>query len=190
MKKKRIIIGLTGYIAAGKGIAADLLKNEFGFTHYAFVDRVREAAYASGHRDTSREVLQEVGSDMQKRFGGDIFAKMIAGIMWAEQPERAVIEAIRNPQEYAFLAQHTYFLMLAITAPFELRFARMCLRKRPGDPKTIDEFYAIDQRDRGIGQDLLETQVDRCVGLADYTLENKGTREEFEIQIRDLLAIL
>lgn len=190
MRKKRIIIGLTGYIAAGKGTAADLLKSEFGFAHYSFVDRVREAAYASGHREPSREVLQAAGSDMQKRFGGDIFAKMIAGMMWAEQPERAVVEAIRNPQEFAFLAQHPYFRMLAVIAPFELRFARMCLRKRPGDPETIHEFYAIDQRDRGIGQDLLESQVDRCVQLADYTLENKGTREEFEGQIRDFLAIL
>ncbi|MBI2056433.1 MAG: dephospho-CoA kinase [Candidatus Sungbacteria bacterium] len=190
MRKKRIVIGLTGFIAAGKGTVVELLKNEFGFTGYSTSDRVREAARAAGSKNPTRELMQAIGNEMQERFGGDIFAKIIAGMIWAEQNDHVVVDSIRHPEEYVFFAQYPYFVMLAVTAPFEERFRRVQSRSRAGDPKTIQEFYAIDQRDQGVGQDLSGQQVKRCVELADYTLENKDTREEFEQQVRDFLALL
>ncbi len=189
MSKRRIIIGVTGYIAAGKGTFTDILKNEFGFAYSAFVDRVRELA-AMQFKELTRENLQYTGNHTQKLFGPDVFARLIAAQIWAEQKEKVVVECIRNPQEYAFLAQHPDFFMVAVTAPLAVRFARLQARNREGDPKTLQEFFVVDQRDRGIGQDLSGQQVDRCIGLAEFKFENSSTKEEFETQVRDFIKLL
>lgn len=189
MRKQRIIIGVTGYIAAGKGTFTDIVRNEFGFGYYAIVDRVREFA-AMQFKELTRENLQYTGNHVQKLFGPDIFARLIAAQIWADQKEKVVVESIRNPQEYAFLAQRPDFFMVAVTAPLEIRFARLQRRNREGDPKTLQEFFIADQRDRGIGQDLSGQQVDRCIGLAEFTFENSGTKEDFETQVRDFINLL
>lgn len=187
MQKKSSVIGLTGQIASGKSEVANTLTIEFGFTCYSLSDRVREMA--AFYRETvTRKILQSIGDEMRHMMGGDIFARLTTALVWAEAKNRVVIDGIRNPSEVEFLKKHPHFVLIAVLAPREIRFERMKARARPSDPKTLEEFVALDDRDMGVGhQDKLGQQVGRCITMADYVLENNGTIETFQSLIWETL---
>lgn len=188
MKKRRLVVGLTGQIASGKGEVVTLLQREFGFTSYSLSDRVREMA--AHYRETvTRKLLQNIGDEVRHMLGGDIFARLTAALIWAEAKERVAIDGIRNPGEVEFLQKHPGFILIGITAPREIRFERMKARMRPSDPQTLEEFAALDDRDMGVGQEDLGQQVGRCISMADYLFENNDTLETFQADIRETIEI-
>ncbi|MBI3335598.1 MAG: AAA family ATPase [Candidatus Portnoybacteria bacterium] len=186
MRKKRIIIGLTGFIASGKGSAADIVKNEFGFAYYSLSDQVRQMAKYYGNQVT-REILQSIGDEMRHMLGGDILAKLTAALIWAEAKDHAVIDGIRNPHEVEFLRQNPYFKLIAVVAESKVRFERLLKRGRPSDPKTFEDFIIMDDRDQGMGQNDLGQQVKKCVDMADYVLDGNGLLKDFQKRVRTLV---
>ena len=67
------VVGLTGPIAGGKSVAAELFRKELGFVYFSLSDRVREAAKARGLKDAKREELQNIGDEYRKNFGKSAF---------------------------------------------------------------------------------------------------------------------
>ncbi|VVC71889.1 Dephospho-CoA kinase [uncultured archaeon] len=152
-----MIIGLTGENCAGKGTVASYLVRK-SFQMFSLSDVIREELAAEG-KEATRETLIGKGNELRKKFGPGILAKRVAAK--TKQGENYVIDSIRNPAEVEELRKLECFTLIHISAPPELRFERMKKREREGDPRTIEAFKAIEEKElRGkdpSGQMLLET---------------------------------
>lgn len=174
-----MIIGLTGTKASGKQKIADLLK-ERGFFYDSTSDRVREEAKKRRGDDkyTTKE-LQDVGNDLRDKYGLDILARRTLDRVRTD--DCAVIDGIRNLGEIAFLRKNApEFYLVSVDAPRELRFQRLKGRGRESDPKTWEEFLAMDERDLGKGEEKSGQQTYQCMQEADYFVQNIGSLSDLQ----------
>lgn len=172
-----MIIGLTGANASGKGEAAEYLKSK-GFEYYSLSDILREEARLKGIAP-SRENLIRLGNELRKKNGPSVLADL--AIKKAPVKKDYVIDSIRNPFEIKALKKLKGFTLLGIDAPVELRFKRIVARKRPGDPKTLEEFKEKEKREN-IASDTNQ-QLDYCLKLADKLILNDSTIENLHKKI-------
>lgn len=175
------LIGLTGLNGAGKGEAAKHLMT-LGYAYYSLSDILREELAARGE-PASRDDLIRVGNELRARYGPDVLA------LWTLRKlrpgGRAVIDSIRNSREVAALRRQPGFVLVAIEAPAEVRFARVQARGRNESAATLEEFLAKENEERRGGE--ASQQLDACLALADIRIENTGTLEELHRRLEEAL---
>lgn len=172
-----MIVGLTGKNAAGKGEIAAHLK-EKGFVSFSLSDALREEATRQG-KDHSREVLIKLGTKMREKFGNGILAKRVnekISKLKQQGKKDFVLDSIRNPGEIKELRKNKDFILVAVHTDAKIRFERLLKRGRIGDAKTFEEFLEHEKKENnneGYGQ-----QLDKCIEMADATINSNGTIEE------------
>jgi dephospho-CoA kinase len=176
----RLVIGLTGPNAAGKGEAARYLAS-LGFTSHSLSDVIREEAAARGLAPI-RENLIRLGNELRRAGGAGVLAERILDRLTG----RDVVDSIRNPAEVEVLRRDPGFVMLRIEAPLETRYARAAARARPGDGTTLEEFARREERERST--DPRDQQIHRTIEMAEATVENSGTLEDLQAAINRFLA--
>jgi dCMP deaminase len=184
-----MIIGLTGTLASGKGALAQFLK-EKGFAYFSFGDEIREIAKQNGI-ELTRKNLQDLGNKLRKELGGGAIAERICGKIKTGGYENAVVDSIRSPYEIEVLRKMSDFFLVGVDAPWMIRFERIKNRNRESDPKTPEEFLAIEKRDMG-EEDEMGQQVAKCMRLVDLRFNNDGsledTKKKVEILYGDILS--
>jgi len=179
-----MLIGLTGRNAAGKGEVARYLQRK-SFYYYSLSDAIREEIRARGEEPT-RERLIIVGNELRQRYGSNILAERILAKI--EDDKHYVIDSIRNPAEVEAFRAAKHFKLIRIEAPAETRFRRILSRQRESDPKTLDEFIALENREAegdDTSQNLVKVEL-----MADYSLVNDSSLEKLYPQIDQLLIKL
>ncbi|MCK9595866.1 dephospho-CoA kinase [Candidatus Pacearchaeota archaeon] len=174
-------IGLTGSVAAGKGAVADFLK-EKGFEYISLSNELRGIA-KERNIEITRKNLQDLGNQLREEQGAGVLALLVHHRIINDKYNKAIIDGIRNPYEVEELRKLDNFYLISIDAPREKRFERMLLRNRESDPKTFEEFLAVDARDKGIGEKETGQGVAKCMAMANYSIINNGTLEELNEQI-------
>jgi dCMP deaminase len=177
-----MIIGLTGKNGGGKGEAAKFL-SERGFRTLSLSDILREEAERRG-KPVTREFLVELGNELRGEHGAGILAERIFARL---DPEKNyVIDSIRNPAEVRVFRRRRDFILANIQAPQRLRFERLRLRGRENDPRTYDDFLALEAKEAK-SPDANAQQLDQTAALADVTLENGGPLKELQEKVKRLL---
>jgi len=161
-----LVLGLTGPNASGKGEVASHLASA-GFTVHSLSDIVREEA-AARSLPPEREHLIRIGNLLRREQGAGVLAERLLPRLGG----REVVDSIRNPAEVEVLRRCPVFHLLAVAAPVQVRFERSVLRKRPGDPKTLDEFINRE-REENLA-DAHRQQLEATFALADRVMENDG----------------
>ncbi len=179
-----MIIGLTGSLAAGKGVVSGFLKKQ-GFVYLSLSDELREIAKEK-KIELTRENLQDLGNQMREERGTGILAKLITDKIRNQKYIKAVVDGIRNPAEIAELEKLDNYFLVSVDAPEEIRFRRLIARNRESDPKTLEDFLKVDARDKGIGEKETGQSVGKCMTKADFTLINEGTIEEINRKVEEL----
>jgi dCMP deaminase len=180
-----MIIGLTGKNSAGKGEVANFLVRS-GYEYYSLSDSLREELSSRGH-ETSRENLIAIGNELRSKYGAGVLAERILRKIRVDA--HAAVDSIRNPFEVEVLRRRKDFFLLSIEADPEVRFQRTVSRKRPGDPKTFDEFMDVERREASTS-DPTTQQMDKTAELADAVVFNNGTVEELADQLRQVIGAL
>lgn len=175
----KIVFGLTGPNAAGKGEVADCLRRH-GFTVHSLSDVVREEAAARG-LPPEREHLIRIGNLLREEGGAGILARRILPRLG----DRDVVDSIRSPGEVEVLRGLPSFVLLAVGAPQEVRFRRALARGRPGDPRTLEEFQARERQENAA--DPWSQQLDATFRLADRVLDNDGGLDRLGQAVERLL---
>ena len=168
-----MIIGLTGKNAAGKGEIADHLKSK-GFVYFSLSDALRDEATKQS-LDHSRDTLIRLGTEMREKHGNDILAKRINEKI-KQNKGNFVVDSIRNPGEVEDLRKNDSFILIGVHADAKMRFERLMKRGRAGDSRTFEEFMEHEKKENnneGAGQ-----QLDKCLEMADKTIDSNGTIEE------------
>ena len=170
-----MIIGLTGKNAAGKGELAKHIQDK-GFVYFSLSDALRDEA-AKQKLNHSRETLIRLGTEMREKFGNGILAKRInEKISILKTKDNFVVDSIRNPGEIEELRKNSDFILIAVHTDAKIRFERLIRRGRIGDAQTFEEFEEHEKKENnneGSGQ-----QLDKCIDIADKTINSNGTIEE------------
>ncbi len=178
MKKTARLIGLTGTNASGKGEVARFFKKK-GYAYFSLSDLLREELMKKG-KEASRDNLIHIGNRLREKFRADVLAvrvmKRIKG--------KAVIDSIRNPEEIRYLRRQKDFILLAVDAAVELRYARAKKRGRVESASTLQEFMAKEAEEMSYlptGQ-----QLQKCMQMADITIINDSTLENLYLKLEKL----
>lgn len=169
-----MIIGLTGKNASGKGEAVKFLA-ERGFISYSLSDVIRDELKKAG-KQVTRANLVEMGNKLRYEGGAGILAEKISSKI---DPNRNyVIDSIRNPSEIRTLRKSGDFKLLDIVAKAEIRFERLRERRRENDPTTFEEFLKVEELEAR-SEDGNHQQIEECQKMADHTLHNDDSLEQF-----------
>jgi dephospho-CoA kinase len=179
----QLTIGIVGPIASGKGEAIKIL-GRHGFSTLSLSDIIRAELKQLG-KEITRTNLQDHGNYLRQTYGAHILAQrahaQLTGV------PRVAIESIRNPAEVIYLKANLKAIIIAITAPIELRTQWLLDRHRREDPVNIASIKQSLQRDLGVGESSTGQQVIATQHLADYTIINDGSLLKLTKTLNSLL---
>jgi dephospho-CoA kinase len=180
MKTPPRLIGLTGTNGAGKGEAAAYFRTR-GYAYFSLSDVIREELRERGE-PASRDNLIRTGNELRDRFGPDVLTRRTIDKVGAAG--QAVIDSIRNLQEVAYLRRQDGFVLLAIDAPIEVRFARVAVRGRDESAPDLEAFRKKEEEERSGG--AAGQQLEACMAAADRRIINDGTIPELRRQLEEV----
>jgi len=173
------IIGLTGTNGAGKGEAAAFFMRH-GYAFFSLSDLLREEL-KKRDREITRNNLIRIGNDLREKYGADILARRIM----EKVRGKSIIDSIRNPREASFLKRKKGFVLIAVDAPAEIRYARVMQRGRDESARSLKAFLAKEQEEI-TGPDAGQ-QLRRCMKMADYAVINDGGLDAFHRKLEKFL---
>jgi len=176
-----MILGLTGTNASGKGMFCSILKEHYGFAVHSLADPLREEAASLGIEPSTKNLIA-LGNEMREKYGAGALAKLILKRL---PKGDVVLDSIRNPAEVAVLRELPDFVLIALDAPLKVRYEREHARGRVGNAKSFEEWLAIEKMEDE--ENPRHLQVHLCMDLADYTLQNDGTKNELKKKIDEVL---
>jgi len=180
MNTRPRLIGLTGTNGAGKGEAAVYFATK-GYACFSLSDVIREELRERGE-PVSRDNLIRAGNELRRRFGADVLARRTMDKIG--KGGRAVIDSIRNASEIAYLRKQGGFVLLAIDAPVEVRFARVAARGRDESAGDLEAFRKKEDEERAGGAGA--QQLEASMAAADRLIVNDGTLEEFRRKLEEV----
>lgn len=179
-----MIIGLTGTNGAGKGTVAEFLKS-LGYSYNSLSDAIRDELASLG-LEASRENLIAAGNRLRETFGPAILAQRI--LQKLDRENNHIVDSVRNPHEVEALRERNDFFLIAVDAPIELRFQRCQARGRNESAATLQEFAAIENREKG--GEKTSQQIDNCMAMADFSIINDGSMDQMDDKVRALLETM
>lgn len=180
----KIIIGLVGEAAAGKGTVAAYLVEKYGAKTFAFSTAMKDCVKRL-HLPLSRENLTAFSELTRKTYGEDLYAKVVAEDCREAAGDMLVVDGIRRPADVTNLKTLPGFHMLYVTAPVEVRWQRARLRgeKATEANMTLEEFKK---------EELLPTEVEikTIGGGAEFTVDNSGKMDELYTSTESIIEYI
>ena len=180
-----MIIGITSFLAAGKGTVSEMLK-EKDFEVHSCSDIIREECREQ-NIEITRDNLQKVGNELREKYGPNILAERLATKIKKDLTKNYVVESIRTPPEIEELKQLSGFTLVFIDANSRIRYERA--KDRLKEKEHVDSYDAFMKSEQ---KELESTnpnsqQLLKCKELSEFTLENNDTIENLKAQVNDLL---
>lgn len=176
------VVGVVGYPASGKGEFSQIAAEQ-GIPVVVMGDMIRSKVIKDGLALTDANIGAAARS-LRGELGMDAVAILTAEEIRKLSAEIVVIDGIRGDAEVVyFRSVFNDFSLLAITADFETRLLRMKNRGRSDDTATPETLRSRDKREESFG-------LARAISLADTSIENESTRDEFISRIRSYLENL
>jgi len=174
------LIAFVGMPASGKSEAAAIAKN-IGIPVINMGDIVREETAKRGLAPTD-ENIGGTGTALRSEEGMDVISRRCVPRILNIKTCVVVVDGTRNINEIEYFKKEfgSDFKLIAIHAPFDIRFERVRKRARSDDMNNIEELKRRDEREKGWG-------LDKAIEKADITVDNTGTIENFQKQIKQLL---
>ena len=179
-----LIIGITGTLGAGKGTVVEYLVNEKGFSHYSVRAFLQEEIGRRGMPD-NRDSMVLVANELRKLHGPSYVTDQLY-FRAARLGKNCVIESIRTPGEIDSLKKKGEFFLFAVDAEPLIRYRRISERKSETDHVSFETFTSNEAREMNTS-DPNKQNLQACIGMADYTLNNDGTREALFRQVESIL---
>ena len=182
---KRIVIGLVGGPATGKGEISRLLAKK-GFYRFSLSDVLRELARVKGLPVTRRN-LTDIANNLRAKKSPDYLALEAVKRLKKLNKEKIVIESIRHPEEVKTLQRELGAFIIGVRMPLEKRWDLIRERARTGDPKTHSEFLKlIESEEGGKGADT-NIQVGFALDGCDVIIENNSSIEDLDGKVIKIL---
>jgi len=178
-----MIIGITGTLGAGKGTVADYLLKK-GFKHYSVRDFLIEEVLKR-NLNPVRENMVSVANELRAQHGPAYLVEQLYLRAKSEGGD-CVIESIRCPGEVEALKGKEDFILFAVDADIETRYARIVGRESTTDQISFDEFIRQEEREMA-SSDPNKQNIRKCIEMADYSFKNDWTIEELHKKVEIVL---
>ena len=181
---QKIIIGLFGPIASGKGEAKRYLQEKYGATEHRFSTMLRDLLTRM-HVEHTRQNIQDVSTILRQRFGEDLLAKVLTEDVKNDNHDLIVIDGIRRMADIRYLQELPGFTLIAIDAEEKSRYERVIKRnENTGDSeKSFTDFQKEENAET-------ELSIPEVMAQARVRFENNGSLPEFLERIDKLLSDL
>ncbi len=173
-----IIVILLGFQGSGKDVGLDFLETEENFVRCSASDYLREEARLQ-ELPSDYDSLKDIGDSIRGEEGEGAVVRRAVERLIQNGARRIAVGSVRMVQELLGLKENYTTFTMVVEAPIELRRKRVFERNREGDPKTLEEFRRRDLIDKRDGFEL-----DKLFKLADITIKNRGTLDEYHENIR------
>ena len=177
MKK---IIGLVGEIGSGKDTFCGYVKENYKDVYvFRFSDSLTEILKMF-FDSVKREDQQWLGEILRERFGKDILFKAI--LRKADKIDEGIIvlNGVRKEGETKTIKENGGKIVY-ITADQKLRWERVRIRKEKADDDVPFEKFVE------MGKAEAELQITTVGAMADFKLENNGSKEEFYKKVKEII---
>jgi len=180
----KIIIGLTGRIACGKGVIKKYLIENYHAKDYRFSTILRDILDRL-HVEKSRENLQDLSTIVRHHFGENVLANAMALDIQDDSTEFIVIDGIRRMADIENLREMNGFKLIRVVADEKTRFDRVVKRnENPGDDqKTMAEFLAEEQAEA-------EATIPEVMSHADFEIINDSTLDDLAERVDDIINLI
>ena len=177
----KIVLGIAGEIAAGKGTVAGYIVEKKGGSSHRFSTMLRDVARRV-YLEENRENLQKISTMLREYFGSSVLSKTIYHDVENDEHEIIVIDGVRRIEDTEFLRTLPGFKLVYIDAEMEKRFERITKRGENVDDnsKTFDEFKKDHEREA-------ESEIRKLKDRADAIIDNNGDFESLYGQIDRLI---
>lgn len=181
MNKKKVIIGLTGQIACGKGVIKKFLIDHYHASDYRFSTILRDVLVRLDI-EQSRENIQRMSTMLRKNFGEDLLAKVMAKDVEKDEHHFIVIDGIRRLADIKYLRDVHGFFLISVEASEEIRHQRVIERnENPGDDKKTFADFLKDQQEES------ESEIPKTMSQADFIIDNNKSWDDLWDQIHELV---
>ncbi len=180
MKK---LIGLTGEMGSGKDTFCEYIKQNYPNVFvYRFSDALTEILRMF-FNSVKREDQQWLGETLRNRFGKDILLKAL--IKKANKVEEGIVilNGVRKEGEVTAIRENGGKIIY-ITADQKLRWERVRIRKEKADDDVPFEKFVE------MGKAEAELQIPVVGQMADFKIENNGSKELFYQEIKKIIKII
>ena len=181
MAENKIIIGIVGEIASGKGAITKYVLEKYQATEYRFSDILRDILERV-HLDVVRKNLASLSLGLREYYGQDILAYALAQDIKNDNGQLIVLDGIRREADLKYLKEMDNFVLVYVEADMKLRYERLIGRNEKQDDKmkTFEEFKNDHKLET-------ETTIKELKNIADVTIDNNGTLEELYGQVDKII---
>jgi len=182
--KNKIILGLAGEMASGKGAVTDFIVKNHNAKNFRFSTILRDISNRL-YLEETRENLQKMSTVLRENFGQDVLSLAIAKEVKNSEDEILVIDGVRRLSDIKFLKDLLGFKLIYIEADIEKRFQRISVRGENSDDntKTFEQFKKELEQES-------ETQIRGLKNDADYIINNNGSFEELHNRVDEIIKQL
>jgi len=173
----KLIIGLVGPIASGKGTVKEYIVNKY---------KAEDCRFSSILRDVLKRLSLEINRDnminlstiLRQSFGQDLLAKVISQDVKNMNTDVVVVDGVRRVDDVKYLKDLEGFVLLGIDAEPSIRYKRLVIRNENvgDDKKTYEEFLADHNKET-------ELTIPPIMKTANLIIDNGGTLLELYAQI-------
>ena len=173
----RLIVGLVGPIASGKGTIKEYLIKNYKARDCRFSTVLRDIL-ARIKMPSNRENMQRVSTALRNVFGENILAKVITSDAVSMEGDIVVVDGVRRLADVEFLSKEPQFKLIAVDAKPEIRHRRLVLRnENVGDKeKSFEQFMKDHEYET-------ETSIPQVMEKADFKINNDGTFDDLCKQV-------
>lgn len=178
----KIIIGLVGPLASGKGTVKKYLVEKYRAEDCRFSSILRDIL-TRADIEISRANLQVMSTTLRQNFGEDVLAKAIANDAKNFQSNVIVVDGVRRMADIKYLKELEGFILVAVDANPKIRYERMLSRNenKGDDKKSFDDFLKDHEAES-------ELEIPEVMKNAIYSLNNDGAVEELYKQVDQIVA--
>ncbi len=170
-------ISFTGLARSGKDTAADYIVEKHGFEKLVMSDELALELEKEGREDTKMNRSHK-GKELREKFGQDVVAKRVYEKALEKGFEKVVFVGPRSVSEIEFFRKNIPgFKLVAVSAGQGKRFGR----RSEMDGQTEEKFFKRDEHDS------TKFELGQVISMADSTIENNSTINDFEKSIDELM---
>lgn len=177
----KLIIGLAGKIASGKGTVAAYLQEKYQAEVFGFSTPLRDVLKRL-YLDASRPNLAGLSEALRQFFGQDLFSRAIIQDLQTAKSDIAVLDGIRRLPDIEQAKKLPNFKLIQVVTDAKNRYERLVKRKQNSDDhsKTFEEFLTDEQKEA-------DRQIPDVMALADFTINNDGDLHNLQTQVDELI---
>lgn len=177
----KIILGLVGEPASGKGTVVKYLEKKYGASSHRFSNPLRDVLNRL-HLEVDRKNMQDISIILRSQFGQDLLAKIISQDAANDHNSIVIVDGVRRPADIEYLKKLPEFKLAYITTDIKTRYERLVQRGENTDDKTktFEDFAKEHEVET-------EANIPTIGKTADFIIDNSKGLEELYKQIDKII---